>query len=127
MKPILIALAASLSLTAGAALAKNDNPGKAKGHTKNQVQIQDSAGVIHTTNCPPGLAKKNPPCVPPGQAKKHYDQGEVIHNYVLIENPAIYGLQPNGHYVQAGGYVYQVDRNTQEVLALIGAVANILN
>jgi hypothetical protein len=21
-------------------------------------------------NCPPGLAKKNPPCVPPGQAKK---------------------------------------------------------
>ena len=21
-------------------------------------------------NCPPGLAKKNPPCIPPGQAKK---------------------------------------------------------
>lgn len=28
------------------------------------------AAYADTKGCPPGLAKKNPPCVPPGQAKK---------------------------------------------------------
>ncbi|MDZ4094039.1 MAG: hypothetical protein U1D35_03905, partial [Paracoccaceae bacterium] len=28
------------------------------------------AAFADAKGCPPGLAKKNPPCVPPGQAKK---------------------------------------------------------
>lgn len=83
--------------------------------------------------CPPGLAKKSVPCVPPGQAKKgHYDvpyaRGDVIYrDYILIQDPRRYNLDPNNTYYSAGGYVFRVDRETREVLDLLGAVAAILN
>ncbi|MDZ4134339.1 MAG: hypothetical protein U1D06_01930 [Paracoccaceae bacterium] len=32
--------------------------------------IYADAAYADAKGCPPGLAKKNPPCVPPGQAKK---------------------------------------------------------
>tara|TARA_Y100000815_G_C12898138_1_gene332961 strand:+ start:327 stop:479 length:153 start_codon:yes stop_codon:yes gene_type:complete len=44
-----------------------------------------------------------------------------------IQDPHRYGLQRNGNYVTSGNYVYQVDPNTQKVINLIGAVADILN
>jgi hypothetical protein len=78
--------------------------------------------------CPPGLAKKHNGCLPPGQAKKIYSRGEFLHgNYVLIKNPDRYGLDPQATYYRVGNYVYRVDRDTKEVLDLIGAVAAILN
>ena len=78
--------------------------------------------------CPPGLAKKHNGCLPPGQAKKIYGRGEYLRgNYVLIRNPDRYGLRPNLTYYRLGDYVYQVDRETKEVLDLIGAVARVLN
>ncbi|MBM1813938.1 excinuclease ABC subunit A [Sulfitobacter pseudonitzschiae] len=78
-------------------------------------------------NCPPGLAKKNPPCVPPGQARK-YNRGDVINgDYIIIRDPGRYGLDRGQTYYRVGDYVYRVDRDTREVLDLIGAVARILN
>lgn len=83
--------------------------------------------------CPPGLAKKSVPCVPPGQAKKGnyaapYARGDIIYrDYILIENSRRYNLDPNSTYYSAGGYVFRVDRDTREVLDLLGAVAAILN
>ena len=99
--------------------------------------------------CPPGLAKKSVPCVPPGQAKKAYGKhkgydrydshdrydhsrapyrrGDIIDHYIVIRDPGRYGLNPYDTYVQAGGYVFQLDRETREVLNLIGAVTAILN
>lgn len=85
--------------------------------------------------CPPGLAKKSVPCVPPGQAKKGgyddtyiYRRGDRLQgDYRLIRRPGDYGLAPNETYYRAGGQVYRVDRDTKEVLDLIGAVVNILN
>ncbi len=78
-------------------------------------------------HCPPGLAKKAVPCVPPGQVKR-YRVGDYIYDgYVRIDNPSRYGLRRNGYYVRAGDYVYQVNRETHEVLNLIGAIADILN
>lgn len=78
--------------------------------------------------CPPGLAKKHNGCLPPGQAKKMYGRGDYLDgDYVLIGNPGRYGLEPNQTYYRLGDYVYRVDRNTKEVLDLIGAVAAILN
>lgn len=32
--------------------------------------VHSDAAFADAKDCPPGLAKKNPPCVPPGQAKK---------------------------------------------------------
>lgn len=78
--------------------------------------------------CPPGLAKKHNGCLPPGQAKKLYGRGDHLRgDYVLIRNPGRYGLNPGATYYRLGDYVYQVDRDTNEVLDLIGAVAAILD
>ena len=35
--------------------------------------------------CPPGLAKKNNGCLPPGQAKKRYAVGHALPSNVVIE------------------------------------------
>jgi hypothetical protein len=103
-KPILIAMTALLSLSPVAVLA-----GGPKG-------------------CPPGLAKKHNGCLPPGQAKKIYRHGDrLLGDYVLIRNPGRYGLDPDRTYYRLGDYVYRVDRDTKEVLDLIGAVAAILD
>lgn len=99
------ATVAALALTPAVAFAKNKN-----GH------------------CPPGLAKKSVPCVPPGQAKKIYHNGDFINrDYRWIDNPYRYGLNRNDYYLRAGDYVYRVDPETRKVLNLIGAVADILN
>ncbi|MCG7518951.1 hypothetical protein [Ruegeria sp. Ofav3-42] len=86
------------------------------------IQVKSKSG-----HCPPGLAKKAIPCVPPGQAKK-YRRGDYIYDgYVRIDDPSRWGLRRNGYYVRAGDYVYEVNRETHEVLNLIGAIADILN
>ncbi|SCM68468.1 hypothetical protein [Donghicola eburneus] len=82
-------------------------------------------------NCPPGLVKKNPPCVPPGQAKKghdggHFQRGDHIDHYDRLDQPNRYGLN-DGNYVVSNGYVYRINEQTGEVLALIGAMQNLLN
>lgn len=118
-KLMIVLLAGTMSLGAGAAMAKNNGNGHGNQPAKHNSQPQ------HVSNCPPGLAKKNPPCVPPGQAKK-YGRGDHLDHYVYIQNPGRYGLN-NGHYVTAGNYVYRIDENTREVLNLVGAVADILD
>lgn len=79
--------------------------------------------------CPPGLAKKQNGCLPPGQAKKLYNtnQPRYLRNGILVEYPQRYGLNPAYTYYRSGGNVYRVDRDTREVLDLIGAVSRILN
>lgn len=80
-------------------------------------------------HCPPGLAKKNPPCVPPGLAKTApYGVGDRIsRDYSVIERPRRYGLDADRTYYRVGDYVFLVDRNTREVLDVIGAVASLLD
>ncbi|MEX0309065.1 MAG: excinuclease ABC subunit A [Tateyamaria sp.] len=80
--------------------------------------------------CPPGLAKKAVPCVPPGQVKAAagYQRGDIITgDYVIIRDPGRYGLRPNETYYRVGGNVFRVDRDTREILDLIGAAAAVLN
>ena len=82
-----------------------------------------------TSNCPPGLAKKNPPCIPPGQAKKHrYRIGERINgDYIVLRNPSRWGLDADQTYYRVGDYLYRVDRDTREVLDFLGAAAALLD
>lgn len=86
--------------------------------------------------CPPGLAKKSPACVPPGLAKKHHDtdggyryrRGDILRgNFIVIRDPYRYGLNREHTYVHVGNYVYRIDRDTREILDLIGAVSAVLN
>lgn len=88
--------------------------------------------------CPPGLAKKHNGCTPPGHAKgghdrdddrhSHYVRGDrITRDYIIIDHPDRYGLDPRRTYYRSGDYIYMVDRETREVLNLIGAVSAILN
>ncbi len=71
--------------------------------------------------CPPGLAKKAVPCVPPGQAKHRigdrfdYDDYRRIDDYDRFDLPPIGG---NEGYYRDGRIVYRVDRTTRRVLAI---------
>lgn len=122
-----IAALALLALTPIDALANN---GKGKGKNNNEFSVErvgppkSAKSAVH---CPPGLAKKAVPCVPPGQVKNLYRAGDRIdRDYIWINDPYRYGLKRGGHYVRAGDYVYSVDPDTHKVLNLIGAVADIL-
>lgn len=123
----LIALLAlsPLAASAGNGNGKNKNKNKNKnGFKVERVSPNNSAAVGH---CPPGLAKKAVPCVPPGQVKNLYRVGDRINrDYYWINDPYRYGLNRGGNYVRAGDYVYRIDPETRKVLNLIGAVADIL-
>lgn len=93
--------------------------GKGKGHGNHAHAAYD---------CPPGLAKKNPPCVPPGQARKddrrHYLRvGDVLRvgDYVVIRDPRQLNLETRDgwRYYRDGDRAYRVDPDTRKVLAVI--------
>lgn len=119
---------AALALIASPALA--DPGGKGKGHGPK------GHGHSEASFCPPGLAKKGNGCRPPGLAKKdrrddgyRYRVGDRIVDYndvVIIRDPGRYGLDPYGTYYRADDYVIRVDRETNQVLALVGLVSAIL-
>jgi Ni/Co efflux regulator RcnB len=80
--------------------------------------------------CPPGLAKKNPPCIPPGQAKKmfRYHKGDRIRDgYDRVRDPWAYGLDRDETYYRVGDDFYRVNRETGEILDLLGALNRVLN
>jgi hypothetical protein len=73
--------------------------------------------------CPPGLFKKNPPCIPPGLAKNAIGQ-RLANNYRYSALPlALRDLyrDDDDYYYRYGnnGYLYRVDRDTQLVNALL--------
>ena len=89
---------------------------------------------VDFTNCPPGLAKKNPPCVPPGQAMKGVTPGDGPHRlgevlplgHQVIFAPIGDSSDDDGLYTRLGDSIYRIDRDTGAVLQLIGTVASLL-
>jgi hypothetical protein len=87
------------------------------------------------TGCPPGLAKKNPPCVPPGLAKQGAAQDRLYRgdyydrSYDRIRDWDAYGLPPiprgEGYY-RDGRIFYRVDEQTRRVLEWIELTGEIL-
>lgn len=94
--------------------------------------------------CPPGLAKKDPRCQPPGQAHKQasrhdHDQprrygprvGERLRaqDYAYIRDPGRYDLptRDNWRYYQDGNQVYRVDSETQQILAVVTLLSAFFN
>ena len=121
---ILIAGAAALA-SAGPALAK---PGNGHGNPHAQGAVGYGAG-----GCPPGLAKKNPPCMPPGQAKKLFGVGQRVpagyqgmlgYNALPHNLRDYYGnqLDPRSRYIYDNNYVYRVDPRTMLVQAILSAL-----
>ena len=126
MKQILMLAGAAAFVIAGPAFAKPGN-GKGHGHAYG-YETSNGYGVAH---CPPGLAKKAVPCVPPGQAKKMYGVGERLpagafnpysYNRIPYDVRSQYQLNPYGNYYYGNGYLYQVDPRTQLVQQVVSAL-----
>lgn len=86
--------------------------------------------------CPPGLAKKSPACVPPGQAKKHgyrsLHRGDRIdrYDYSWLRDYDRYGLPrpPRGQrYYVVDDRIYRVDQDTYEILDFVRALGALLD
>jgi hypothetical protein len=119
MKLIVMFAGAAALAVGGAAVAK---PGHGHG---NRLQGYGVGG------CPPGLAKKAIPCVPPGQARKIYGVGQRLpagafspysYNRIPYDLRSQYGLNPYGRYYYGDGYLYRVDPRTMLVRQVIAAL-----
>lgn len=99
------------------------------------IAIGSSAGAA-PKGCPPGLAKKDPPCVPPGLAKQGVGTDDWLRrgdyldrDHDRLRNPEIYGLPSiggNEGYYRDGRIVYRVDERTRRVIEWIELTDEIL-
>ena len=81
--------------------------------------------------CPPGLAKKNNGCQPPGQAKKRYEQGYRFdrdfsgytpYDRIPYDLRRRYELDPRSRYIYDDNYLYRVDPTTLIVREVLRAI-----
>lgn len=73
--------------------------------------------------CPPGLANKNPACMPPGQYKK-FHRGDIIPGHIDYRRLDYreYGLRApreGHHYIRIGRDAYLIAEGTQRVIEAI--------
>ncbi|MGI8705977.1 MAG: hypothetical protein ACR2JJ_09325 [Sphingomicrobium sp.] len=82
-------------------------------------------------SCPPGLAKKNDGCLPPGQAKKLYNVGQRYdrnfgniwtYNQIPEHLRSQRNFDQSGRYYYRDGYLYQVNPRTMLVQQVISAL-----
>ena len=85
----------------------------------------------HAGHCPPGLKKKNPQCMPPGQYKKLYDVGHRFqtgynqwtpYNQIPYDYRRRYDLDPRSRYIYDQNYIYRVDPTTLVVREVLRAI-----
>lgn len=141
MKPILI-LASAMAIAAApmVAFAKpkpDHNNGNGIGH---QQQVYNGEAV----HCPPGLANRNPPCVPPGLARQGmtteewtgrqhaYQEGDVLlpTDFNYLTDPDYYdlpALTDGSRYAVIDGMIVALDAETYEIIQLIRTIAAIGN
>jgi len=132
MKQALILAGVAAFAVAGPAYAKPAHAGHGKGH---KVKVADGRDwyAPGIGGCPPGLAKKNNGCLPPGQAKKIYSVGQRFrlgygginpygYNQIPYDVRHQYGLDPYGNYYYGQGYLYRVDPTTMIVQQILRAI-----
>lgn len=81
--------------------------------------------------CPPGLAKKAPACIPPGQAKRMFREGQRLpmnYRYYTDYNdiPLVlrdqYNLDDDYRYIYRNNIIYVVDPRTSLITRIIDAI-----
>lgn len=81
--------------------------------------------------CPPGLYKKTPACIPPGQAKRDFREGQRLSGNYRYYTPygdipsALrdqYGLTDTNRYIYRNNTIYVVDPQTSAISRIIDAV-----
>ena len=110
-------------------------PGNGHGHGHGFGYGYEAEGMngYGRHGCPPGLAKKAMPCMPPGQAKKLFGVGQRVpygyqgllgYNRLPYTVRSYYGqqLDPRSRYIYDNGYVYRVDPRTMVVEQILSAL-----
>ena len=122
MKQILILAGLAALVSTIPAYAKPDHAKGNKGH---------GYSYGYGGGCPPGLAKKNNGCLPPGQAKKLYNRGQRWpgnyghawnYNQIPYDLRSRYHFDPDDRYYYGDGYVYQVDPATMLISQVVSAI-----
>ena len=81
--------------------------------------------------CPPGLAKKNNGCLPPGQARKMYNVGQRYnrnfgnlwsYNQIPDYLRSQYAFDRGDRFYYNNGYLYQVDPRTMLIQQVVSAL-----
>jgi hypothetical protein len=79
-------------------------------------------------NCPPGLAKRNPPCIPPGQVGRAFREGQRLSPNYRYYTPwgeiapawrTQYNLDDDYRYIVQERYIYEIDPTTRAVRRII--------
>lgn len=126
MKHLMIIAGATALAFAGPAVAKPGN-----GHGHGHGYGYDNSLGYGGGGCPPGLAKKNNGCMPPGQAKKLYRTGQRFpqsygnrwsYNQIPYDVRQRYGFDSNDRYYYGDGYIYRVDPRTQLIQQVVSAL-----
>jgi hypothetical protein len=122
---MMLAGAAALAF-AGQAAAK---PGHGNGHGHGYGHGYGDRGRVGG-GCPPGLAKKNNGCMPPGQANK-LSRGQrwqggygsyYSYNRIPYDLRRRYALSSRYRYYYSGGTIYVVDPRTMLIARVISAL-----
>ena len=126
MNKILLIAGATLAFAAAPLAAKPDHAGGPKGN-KHNGNPHNVVGY-GVGGCPPGLAKKNNGCMPPGQV--HYTMGQPLPHTVTVyqvPQPVIVLLPvtpPGYRYVRVGNDILLVSPQTQLVVDVIVGLLN---
>ena len=81
--------------------------------------------------CPPGLAKKTPQCMPPGQAKRLFREGQRLSSNYRYYTPYSdiplvlrdrYDLDDDYRYIYRDNVIYTVDPTTRLITSVIDAI-----
>ena len=132
MKQLFI-LAGVAALAATAPTYAKPGNGNGNGHGQGQGRGHDNEFSQQNYgygqgNCPPGLAKKHNGCLPPGQYKKRFAQGQRFnsiygqrysYNQLPYDVRNQYNLDRSNRYYYDQGYLYQVDPRTMVVEQVI--------
>jgi len=155
MRPVSIAFIAILCAALASPVSADNDKNKGKGHgggpkadkhdnvtvvPSQQIVIVDRDRTLVRTyyrneyvagRCPPGLAKKNNGCMPPGQAKKVWIIGQPLPPDVVYYpmprelwtqlTPPPYGYE----YVRVDDDIVLVSTTTRVIAALLGDLADL--
>ena len=130
MKTLILLAGVAALASAGPAFAKPNHSKHANKHQHVNVLGAQGYGI---GGCPPGLAKKNAECMPPGQHKKLFNVGQRVprgFNGLLGYNALPYdlrnrygaGLDPYSRYIYRDDYLYRVDPRTMVVNEVLRAI-----
>ena len=113
--------------------ARNSHATSHAAHASRAISAHDQA-LAHKYGgalCPPGLYKKTPSCMPPGQAKRLFHTGQRVNTnyryytpYGDIPAPLVsqYGLTDQYRYIYRNNVIYVVDPTTNLVTRIMNAV-----